>query len=312
VQPDGTWLEVFNTGAPTKNSAIDPSLRQPHTDQFVAGVEHQVARDVLLQVQYIGRRFGNFAAFVDTGSAWEPVEWRDPGPDGRPGTADDGEQLAVYRITNPGNRFFTLTNAVDAERRYDGLQLIARQVSSRLQWQVSYTGARARGTASNRYHSNAVLNDLGNPGRFVSPNGQINRDGRLHLDGSREFKALAVARLPWFAGTTVSGIYRAQSGANWGRVAWFCEESACEIVRVEKIGTRRLAPLHLLDVRIEKQVRLRGFVGGVFAEVLNAGNLGRNDSSKGFAVIEQSGFYFRAPNHWTTPRTARAGVRLTF
>jgi hypothetical protein len=166
----------------------------------------------------------------------------------------------VYRITNPGNRFFTLTNAVDAERRYDGLQLIARQVSSRLQWQVSYTAARARGTASNRYHSNAVLNDHGNP----------------------------------------------------GRVAWFCEESACEIVRAEKVGTRRLPSLHLLDLRVEKQARVRGFVSGVFAEILNAGNLGRYHSSKGFAVIEQSGFYFRAPNHWTTPRTARAGVRLTF
>ena len=115
---------------------------------------------------------------IDTGSVFAPVQLRDPGPDGVRDSADDGALLDVFNLTNSGNSFNLYTNPADAYNHYDAVQVVGRKRYSR-DWQLqsSYTWSRNRGTVGNRWHVNAARFDLGNPGRFVNPNLNINADG---------------------------------------------------------------------------------------------------------------------------------------
>ena len=151
-------------------------------DQMIVGLEHELVPDVSVQAQYIRRRFDTFMGLTDTGSIYAPTQLRDPGPDGVLGTADDGAMLDVFNLTNPGNQFNYYTNPDNAFNKYDAVQFVARKRYAR-DWQVqgSYTWSKNRGTVGNRWHVNAARFDLGNPGRFVNPNTNINAYGQRHL-----------------------------------------------------------------------------------------------------------------------------------
>src|SRR3954453_8875335 len=88
--------------------------------------------------------------FVDTGSIYAAVQKAGPGVDGRSGTADDGQTLTVYNLTNPGKEFKLFTNPANAFRNYKAFQLIgAKRYSSNWQASLSYTWSRAEGTVNN-------------------------------------------------------------------------------------------------------------------------------------------------------------------
>jgi len=51
---------------------------------------------------------------------------------------------------------------------------------------------------------------------------------------------------------------------------------------------------------------------GVFADVFNLGNQGIPDPSARRPIFEISGPSFGQPQFWLSPRTLRAGLRLSF
>ncbi len=203
--------------------AIDPHIRQSHTDQYVVGYERELFVDALFQAQYIRRNFNDFMAMTETRLEWAPVTLPDPGEDGRVDTPDDGPSFTAYRQTNPSDKFLLLTNPPDAYRRYDGLQTVFRKRwSERWQLQASYTWSRTVGTASNGDFFNAGLNEAGDltgtpfAGKFLNPNGRINAEGRPTYD-IREFKVLGGYEVPVLDGFVVSGILQRRSGNRWER-----------------------------------------------------------------------------------------------
>lgn len=76
---------------PADDFAIDRNIKHSYVDQYVVGVERELLSDVSVLAQVIRRDFGNYMGMTDTGSVYEAVQRRDPGRDGRPGTADDGD-----------------------------------------------------------------------------------------------------------------------------------------------------------------------------------------------------------------------------
>src|SRR5262249_42051020 len=137
----------LNRRSPATNLGIDPNIRQSYLNQFLVGLERQLIPDLSLTVQYIKRNFRDFMGFVDTGSVYVPVSGRAPGPDTRLGTADDGPNLTVYNLTNPGREFKLFTNPANAFRDYDGFQIVgAKRFSHNWQANASYTWSHTRGT----------------------------------------------------------------------------------------------------------------------------------------------------------------------
>ena len=77
------------------NLSIDPSLKHGRLDQYLLGIEREVAAGFSVQVQYIKRNYEDIQAFIDTRSQYEQVLRPDPGPDGINGTSDDGGAVIV-------------------------------------------------------------------------------------------------------------------------------------------------------------------------------------------------------------------------
>jgi hypothetical protein len=312
---ENQWVEI-NRIVPQDNFAIDPNLEHSHVRQLVVGLEHELMTDFSLQAQYIRRRFDSYMGLIDTGSIYAPTQRRDPGPDGRLNTADDGELIDVFNLTNPGQQSYVYANPDDAYNKYDAVQLVARKRYSR-DWQLqgSYTFSKNRGTVGNRWHVNAARFDLGNPGRFVNPNSFINAYGRATYDPTHEVKVLDSYRLPWWGGTMVSGVYRYVTGQAWGRVAPITGlAQGNQQVRIEPQGTRRAPAINRFDFRLEKTTRLPGTAGtlGLFFDVFNLFNQGVPDSDVTNAVVQASGARFGEPNAWVDPRMLRVGVRVVF
>lgn len=315
VLPSGRLAELDRFEG-SKNFAIDDRLAHSHVDQYLVGFERELPASVSLQVQYVRRNFRNFMAFVDTGSVYAEVPARDPGPDGKIGTADDGGIFTVFNKTNPGHEFRLLTNPPHAYRQYDAVQIIGRRRYVRT-WQLlaAYTWSRTEGNVDQRLGSNAGLHDAGYTGVFTNPNRQINAAGRTSFDFPHQLKAQGTYRVPVWGGFNFSAVYRYHSGLAWGRraqVLWLWQGS--EQVRLEPRGTRRLPALSNLDVRAEKTFQM-GPLGaslGIFIDVFNATNQGAPNSRYPFAVFDLSGPNFGEPGSWIEPRTIRGGARFTF
>jgi hypothetical protein len=252
---------------------------------------------------------------VDTGSQWTPVTRLDPGPDGVAGTVDDAGMLTAYSLANPGNAFFVYTNPAGARRRYDALQLVARERDTRVwQMQASYTWSRAEGNVGNQRHANAGYFELGNPGNFVNPNRLVNAYGRAPFDPTHEVKLLGTARPPRVTGLGVSAVYRYATGYAWGRqvlVRGLAQGTAR--IRVETNGARRVEPVKVLDLRVEQAWRIGSRARlAVFIDAFNVANRGVPDSAIAVPVVPISGPSFGQPAAWTDPRTLRLGGRVSF
>lgn len=307
---------VLSSSSPRDNFAIDPDLDHSFMNQVVVGVERELFSDFSLQAQYIRRRFDTFMGLVDTGSIYTPTQLRDPGPDGRLNTTDDGALLNVFNLTNPGNVFNLYTNPDEAFNRYDAVQLVGRKRYSRdWQMQSSYTWSKNRGTVGNRWHVNAARFDLGNPGRFVNPNLNINAYGRATFDPTHEVKVLGSYRVPFWGGTMVSGVYRYMTGQAWGRAAFVTGfTQGQQRIRIEPQGTRRAPAINRLDLRLEKTARLPRVEArlGLFFDVFNVWNQGVPNSDITNAIVDNSGPRFGEPAAWVDPRMLRVGVRVAF
>ena len=296
----------------TTTGTIDPDLKFAFVEEYVAGLEHQLAWGVTAGAQYVYKDFKDSIGFIDTGRMWQPVERLDPGPDGRAGTADDRGPITLFYDVDPASARLMQTNPPGAYRRYKALEVVASRRSARnAGFQVSYTWSRTVGSYNNSFTSNAGTADLSPNGNFVNPNRALNTEGRTPQDFGHELKGLWTYRLPVWGGLNVSGVYLHQSGRLWARAinTSGLPEVHLISVLVEPRATRQMPGVHRVDLRLEKTFRPspRAATVGIFADVFNAGNQGVP-----LGVTNVSGANFGVPNNWQEPRSLRAGVRLLF
>ena len=115
------------------------------------------------------------------------------GPDGRGGTADDGQPMTVYYNYDPSSARYVLTNPDGAWRRYDAVQIIGdRRYASGWSLQASYTWARTLGNFDNDAASNAASSDLASNGNFANPNRAILSTGRTVYDRRHDGRSARV------------------------------------------------------------------------------------------------------------------------
>jgi hypothetical protein len=185
-------------------SSIDPSLKQPYTNELIVGVDHELVPDLRLSVVGTFRQERNLYGATNTGvpfSAYTPVTITDPGPDGVTGTGDD-RPLTVYN-QNPAtigqDRLF-YTNRSEFNRQYQGLEITAtKRYSHRWQMLVGYTYGKA--TQDDVYAS------------LSNPNQTVNSNGVTVYDRPHTFKLTGSYLLPY--DVQLSGNLRLQSGTAW-------------------------------------------------------------------------------------------------
>ncbi len=322
--------------------AVDPELTSPLIEEWTAGMEQEIAKDLTLSLRYVSRTHSNLVGNVlhdpSTGAPWSriadspegwwiPFSTVVPGVDGYP----DVPVTVHFRSATAPLYFERIENIPELGARYRGLELTLRKRMSR-NWQLLGSVVWSRSTGTTGLAS--VWSVGGDPG-FLTPNSFINYSDSTRLLQDRPFSArmMSTVRFKWDIFFSLS--FRAQSGAPWARTvaiippeAWALANGADRTpvrVYLEDPGTRRYGAWKNLDLRLEKEFMKLGRVRYTASlDVLNAlGDryriLDRNDggfwapegegTSEGERTL--SGTYDKSLPYWGT-RAVRINLSLRF
>jgi hypothetical protein len=215
----------------------------------------------------------------------------------------------VVPVLQFDQRSWLLTNPANAWRHYNAAQLIARKRESHnWQMQASYTWSQSTSTIDNIDHTNLAQGTL-SPLAGVGGNLNVANQGPGEPTfGFNEAKLLASWRAPWAGGFLTSVVARWQTGVRWNR-AINSGIPVYPIINTEPVGSRIGPSIATVDLRLEKtfaisrsQTRVGVLVDGF--------NLTNSDAP--LSISPFPGPLFGVPRTLVPPRSARAGLRVTF
>jgi hypothetical protein len=183
-------------------NAIDPSTKNPYTYQYSLGVQHQVTRTVLLEVNYVGSVSHHQLATPNINFPVLSVV-----------SANRTAGITNTNYSNPYKGFTSIgMNRFASNYNYNSLQIFASKRAGRITSTLAYTFSKALGDSNG---NNQTLENWSVPGYNY---------GYLSNDRRHAFVATFVIQGPEFSGSNVvvrevaggwqlSGVARLQSGA---------------------------------------------------------------------------------------------------
>ena len=274
----------------------------PYSNEIVAGLEHQLVRDVRLSVMYYhreNRKQTGFRNMKVPSSAYTPVTVNVPGSPTGPGGS-----VTFYNLDPAffGSAF--LDNTYDAQpllnTDYNGVEFtMSKRFSGR--WQA------LGGLTFGKNEGGAVTGDLNDPNNFLNyPKGIVGDDSKyaFRLAGSYLF--------PWdidVSGTLISnGGYPYQSTYSISRTVYPTLTRSTQVVRLSARGDERLPNVTMVDLRISRAFKYSGSRRiAPQVEIFNIGN-----ASTVVRYNPAVGGSYLAPAEILSPRVVRVGFSMTF
>jgi len=291
------------------NRRLDPDLHLPYTDEFVVGLDQQIAKATTVRFNYVRKLERDRMKLQNTAipfSAYNiPVLFTDRGRDITT-TADD-RVLTLYSLDRAyvGQRADLLTNdpLFTADYATYNLEVVKRLTGkSQILTGMDVSHYDTWGFAS--AISQDVATDTGNFGVPQDPNRlqYNNRQDYWHW----QYKFLGSYELPW--GISSSASIRLNKGEPYGRTLNTTGLSQGTVnLTVEPIGTFFYPTVRLVDLRFAKSVPLgRSRLEGLF-DIFNLTNSGAI-----LSVNTQTGASFGNVLTTVNPRIVRLGVRWSF
>jgi hypothetical protein len=264
--------------------------------EFIAGIEHELAKDFKLGLQFVYKVNKNIVEDVDKFNGydpnavddqgrpiWLPYDFVDPGWDGEWGTSDD-QNMTVYGLASYApTPAYEGSNPPEAKRNYTALILtFDKRMSNRWQLKGSILYSAFKGNVFAGYGDTE-----GEETSFDSPNYMINNYGRLNFDRPLQIKLMGSFMLPY--DIVITGYLQHRSGSAWRRTTarvyfpdYIDTQYTYAWVAPETYGTRRNAPYTMLDLRVEKSFTF-GEIGklSLYVDAFNIGgrsgiNVNRN------------------------------------
>jgi hypothetical protein len=282
------------------STTFDPDLENTYVRQTTAYFERELAPNFGLRTGYVwnGRRQvrGQITTNRPLAAYNVPLSIRDPGPDGRTGTADDGDTFTAFNL----DAAVLAQPIVNLTTNLEGVD------SDYYTWEVTGTRRESNGWSliasfAHTWRSEAALG----AGTGYTPNAFINADGQRLKSTIWQAKVNATLRLPW--DMRLTPIVRHQSGSPYGRTFTQTLNFGNVTVRAEPIDAQRMPNVTVFDIRTEKSLALAfGRLTGFF-DVYNIFNTNA-EQDLAFA----SGASFLRPVAITSPRIARVGIKLVW
>lgn len=252
----------FDTGAydicgilSTNSAAMDPNIKHPYTDQYVATVEQQLSANTMVGVDYIYRRTRDLIAMVNTNGDYQDLE--------APDNPITGAPLPFYDLQTPPT--YLLTNPPKAYRDYDSVMVrFQKHYSDGWMMDASLVYANLEG---NTYASDGYASE------WSDLNGQTNADGRLPGFNKWAFKLSGSVDLPY--GFRASGYYSYLSGEYWTPTVQIrgLYQNGRPYVYMEPRGSEKLPSRNTVDLRLAKLFKVgRGITLNVFVDAFNVFN----------------------------------------
>jgi hypothetical protein len=321
-----TWNDINNdlkfqpgeqTGAGVLTSGttttIDPNFSRPYTDEFAVGVDRELMANFKLSAGFSYRRERNLQASAnpDNPYATTPTSAVDPGIDGVVGTPDDGTYNFFQRIS-AANRTL-ITNDPTVVQSFRGVEVtMTKRFSNR--WQM------LAGLGFSRNRLDRVSVD-------TSPNLLINADGKITSSNNADhpvgFKLTGMYILP-FHDVILSGNVRSGSGGPVTRqISRSLAIGNAQTINLEPLGTTRLDPLTVIDLRAGKLFNLSN--NRSFEATIDFDNLFNADTVWGVRTLTPATAFtdpttgqrqtlqqFKSPTQILTPRTIVLRAALRF
>lgn len=268
-------------------SRIDPTLKAPMTEEWTAGVDHELVPDITLSARYVSRSQRGIIADVmydpDSQRTWYTVQgspegWWVPFTTTVPAAGDyPATNVTVYlRSTSAPAVADRIQHVPELSRAYRGLEFSLRKRMSH-NWQLfaSVVWSRSTGTAGA-----ASLMSAGIPGPVLTPNSFVNvtSSSRSALDRPLVYRLMGTVRFK--SDIYLSAYFRTASGSPWGRTVtitppagWAADHGADVTpvtVFLESPGSRRHSSWQTTDLRLEKEIIRRGRARWtIYLDILN-------------------------------------------
>jgi len=311
----------YSTSEDVNNSALDPNIKHPYTDEVLLGLERKIGMHWtfgLNGVYRVSRRLmireDRLLAGGWTGQVYDPVT---------------GKVMPVFDPNNPkvGNVIthdYVITNADqndptrNAKRDYKTIGVTwDRRMAGNWFTSGSLTFALRRG---NLNRSN------GYDDAFANPNYQVNFDGKLPGYNDVEFKWRGGYSFPWKM--RLSGSFTYLSGERYTRTLASptqANSGAQYTLFAETRGASRYPSRHLLDLQVNQTLpiskHLKAEIFLDFFQVLNTGTplswtTRSNDYRWSSAADDPTATWinrdYLKPSAQEDPRSGRIGLRLKF
>jgi hypothetical protein len=287
--------------------SIDPDLKLAYIRELTARVEQELTAGLFIGTGLIWRGERQHGARQRADWPFDafsvPVTIPDPGPDARIGTADDGPPVQLFQLPPDllERSRIVVRNLSDARNDHLTWEIVARR---RFSGRWSLFGSFAH--AWNGGHAREYFGQPIRANEFpVTPNDFIHTDrhGR-HVYRDWSARIHGTWEGPWRLRMTP--LLRHQSGQAFGRTLVGRLNYGTIRVLAEPIGARRQDSVTLLDLRVEKDVRVAGTDRvTAFVEVFNA--LNDNPEQN---ISWETGAGVLTPLVIVPPRIARVGFRL--
>ena len=243
------------TRVDTSTISFDPDYSRPYTDEYTAGVDHELIPAVRLSMVFTYRREKNPQATSNPANPYDTFLTTRPdnGRDGIAGTADDSTFQFYNRTSTAVNETY-FTNDRTALQTYKGIEITAtKRMSNRWQLLAGYTFSKSRieGLSVNT-NPNFLLNATG------PLTGQANIGGTLFNgqigDRPHQFKLTGTYLTTWWD-IGLAANFNSQSGVAYTRQVSVAQTvGGTSTVNVEPLGSSRIDTRTVMDLRVFKVV----------------------------------------------------------
>jgi carboxypeptidase family protein/TonB-dependent receptor-like protein len=306
-QPSEQGRLLSRTGG--SGLALDPNLKNTYTNELATWLDHELLPNFELRTGMVWRGQRQLSQTMNVAQPFSafalPVQVRDPGPDGRVGTTDDGPLLTLYNL-DPAylGQVNNLVTNVPIENDYYTWELTGnRRMINGWSLMASYTITWNR---ENMSSPGAAANPVRSANAPVNPNDLVNAsdDGRYHY-ALWNIKLHAVIPGPWQL--QFSPLLRSQSGQPFGRTFVAALNYGSQRILAEPLGAQRQDAVTIVDARVERVFHLPGASRRASAQ-LDFYNL-LNANPEDFIAWGSGSSYLR-PSSVVAPRIVRFGVKV--
>jgi Carboxypeptidase regulatory-like domain/TonB-dependent Receptor Plug Domain len=294
----------------SENLGVSSDYHPPRTDQFIVGFERELNTKMGLQVNYVRKWGRDFGSWRDTVGTYVQVPVVDS-----VGQDPTGSTSNVFRLTSdPDARKYELGNSEDL---FTDIHAVTVNLTKRMtRWYanagVTYlrsTGALGGSLRTTSIQQRSAL-EFSVFGR--NPNDYVNLDGRLVGDVGWQGKFQGVVRLGW--GIQASASLDSREGAHKIRTrsipSSIAGQSGTTILLQPRGDFGRLAPVTIIDARLQKDFRLGGSARiGVFMDALNLNN---ENAPQGVVSANVTNRQYQFPTTFVQPRRLMLSAKFSF
>jgi hypothetical protein len=311
VNASGVWEpgeedRLLDSRGGTAVESIAPRVKLPILKEMGAWFERELPGRVGLRTGIVWRGEQQHFLRQNAGRPFDafslPIVIRDPGPDGRFATDDDGPALHGYQLgpelpDQPAN---IVRNVPHSDSHYWTWDLTASR-------RFSHNWSLVAGVDHvwNRDQANVYLGQAVRQNVYpLTPNDLLNAgpNGRYEFR-TWSAKIYGTYEGPWDVRLTPA--LRHQSGQPFGRSFTTSLNYGNVRILAEPIGTRRMDNITIVDIRVEKGIRLAGSCQlASFVDVFNLLNANPEQHASW-----SSGTFLR-PLSIVAPRIARVGMKM--